>query len=180
MEIKFETSKTCCFTGHRPQNLPFWYNENSINYLKMKNILKKSIVQLIKTYDVNHFISGMALGVDQYAAETILELKKQYRQITLECAIPCETQAIKWTESQRNRYFSIIEHCDKETLIQKHYTFDCMEKRNEYMVNSSSFVIAVCSGKPSGTYKTITLAKNLGKYIIVIDPFTLEVSTINS
>lgn len=55
-----------------------------------------------------------------------------------------------------------------------------MEKRNEYMVNSSSFVIAVCSGKPSGTYKTIILAKFLGKYIIVIDPFTLEVTTINS
>lgn len=86
----------------------FWYNENSINYLKMKNILKKSIVQLIKTYDVNHFISGMALGVDQYAAEIVLELKKQYPQITLECAIPCETQAIKWTETHVTDTFLLL------------------------------------------------------------------------
>lgn len=179
MKLMTEISKTCCFTGHRPQNLPYWYNENSINYSKMKNILERSIIELIKDYEVNHFISGMALGIDQYAAEIVLELKKQYPQITLECAIPCETQAIKWTESQRDRYFSIIKHCDKETLLQKQYTFDCMQKRNEYMVNNSSFIIAVCSRKPSGTYKTVTLAQSLGKYIILIDPFSLEISTIN-
>lgn len=177
MKIISETSKTCCFTGHRPQNLPYWFNENSIHYLKMRNIIKKSIIQLIKINEVNHFISGMALGVDQYAAEIVLELKSQYPNITLECAIPCETQAITWTEPQRDRYFSIIKNCDKETLLQKQYSIDCMHKRNEYMVNNSSFVIAVCSKKPSGTYKTITLAKSLGKNVIVIDPFTLEVST---
>lgn len=178
MKLITEISKTCCFTGHRPQNLPFWYNENDINYLKMKSILKKSIIQLIKNYDVNHYISGMALGIDQYAAEIVLELKRQYPQITLECVLPCENQAIKWTEVQRDRYFSIIKHCDKETLLQKQYTFYCMQKRNEYMVKNSSFIIAVFSGKPSGTYKTITLAKSLGKNIIVIDPFSLEISTI--
>ena len=38
------------------------------------------------TQEVYH--SGMAQGVDMYAAEIVLELKKQYPQITLECAIP--------------------------------------------------------------------------------------------
>lgn len=172
-------SKTCCFTGHRPQYLPFWYSENSIDCLKIKNILKKTIVQLIKKNEVNHFISGMALGIDQYAAEIVLELKKQYPQITLECAMPCETQAIKWTEEQRDRYFSIIKRCDKETLLQKQYTSDCMQKRNEYMVKNSAFIIAVGNRKPSGTYETIKHAKLLGKYIIIIDPCSFEISTIN-
>lgn len=175
--MMIKTSKTCCFSGHRPQSLPFWFSENSITCLKLKSILKKSIVQLIKKYEVYHFISGMALGIDQYAAEIVLELKSQYPQITLECAIPCETQAMKWTEAQRDKYFSIIKQCDKETLVQKQYTSDCMQKRNEYMVKSSNFIIAVFNRKPSGTYKTIELAKSLGKFIVIIDPFSLKIST---
>ena len=179
MKIENGTSKTCCFTGHRPQNLPFWYSENSITCLKLKNAIKKSIAQMIDKYEVNHFISGMALGVDQYAAEIVLELKKQYPQIILECAIPCENQAMKWTEKQRDRYFSIIKQCDKETLLQKQYTSDCMYKRNEYMVKNSDYIIAVYNRKQSGTYNTIEFAKSLDKHIVIIDPCSLNVSTIN-
>ena len=47
----------------------------------------------------------MAQGVDMYAAEIVLELKKQDPQITLECAIPYERQAVRWPEALRNRYF---------------------------------------------------------------------------
>ena len=55
------------------------------------------------TQEVYH--SGMAQGVDMYAAEIVLELKKQDPQITLECAIPYERQAVRWPEALRNRYF---------------------------------------------------------------------------
>ena len=57
---------------------------------------------------VTHFISGMAMGVDIFAAEAVLKLKEKYPQIKLECAIPCETQANKWSEGWRNRYFDTI------------------------------------------------------------------------
>ena len=63
------------------------------------------IVKLIRDEGVIHFISGMAQGVDMYAAEIVLELKKQDPQITLECAIPYERQAVQWPEALRNRYF---------------------------------------------------------------------------
>ena len=33
-------------------------------------------------------------GVDMYAAETVLALKEKHPQITLECAIPYERQAV--------------------------------------------------------------------------------------
>jgi len=168
---------TCCFTGHRPQNFNFKFDEENNNYLQIKDLLQKIIIKLLEDYYVTHFISGMALGIDQLAAEIILELKKYYSQITLECAIPCETQAIKWTEAQRNRYFSIIEHCDKETLLQYKYTNDCMQNRNEYMVKSSNYLVAVWDGKLSGTSKTVSYAKSSKKSIIIINPITLEVIT---
>lgn len=31
-------SETCCFTGHRPQSLPWGFNENDIRCKKMKKI----------------------------------------------------------------------------------------------------------------------------------------------
>ena len=112
----------------------------------------------------------MAIGVDMICAEVILDLKSKYPYITLECALPCETQANRWTEKYRDRYFSIIEKSDKETLLQTHYTADCMHKRNRYMVDNSDYVIAVWNGSPSGTGKTVLYAKENNKEIIQIKP----------
>ena len=70
-------------------------------------------------------------------------MKSLYPCITLECAIPCETQAVKWNERDRNIYFDLLAKCDKETLLQQNYTFGCMQKRNEYMVDNPDYVIAV-------------------------------------
>ena len=67
------------------------------------------------TQEVYH--SGMAQGVDMYAAEIVLELKKQDPQITLECAIPYERQAVRWPEALRNRYFSIAERNAADGLV---------------------------------------------------------------
>lgn len=118
----------------------------------------------------------MAIGIDMYAAEIVLDLKKSYPGITLESASPCETQPVKWSEALRERYYNIAAQCDKETMLQTHYTPDCMDKRNKYMVDQSDVVIAVWSGKPSGTGKTVTYALAKGKPVIVIDPISLEVT----
>ena len=165
MDVKKETA---CFTGHRPQSISYLWDESSIQSVKLREEMKSTVIELIKNHNVIHFISGMAIGVDMIAAEIVLELKEDYPQITLECAIPCETQANKWTEKYRDRYFSIIERSDKETLLQTHYTADCMHKRNKYMVDNSDYVIAVWNGSPSGTGKTVLYAKENNKEIIQI------------
>ncbi len=165
--------KVCAFTGHRPQNLPFGFNEDDERCKKLKKLLRYAIEKLIIEKGVTAFVSGMALGVDVYAAEIVLEMKKKYHNVKLEAAIPCETQAVKWREKDRDRYFNIVEQCDKETLLQTKYTTDCMQKRNEYMVNKSDFLIAVWDGKPSGTGKTVKYAESVGKTVIRINPLDL-------
>ena len=124
---------------------------------------------------VTHFISGMAQGVDMYAAEIVLELKKQDPQITLECAIPYERQAAYWSEPLRKRYFSIAERCDQETMLQRQYTPDCLRKRNQYMVDHADIVLAVWNGSPSGTGQTVWYARENGKPVWILRPDTLEV-----
>lgn len=167
--------KTCCFTGHRPQSLPFGFNENDARCAALKKALREQIIYLIEKENVTHFISGMAIGIDMYAAEIVLSLKASYPGITLESAIPCENQAEKWTEEQRDRYFDIAAKCDKETLIQHHYTADCMHKRNHYMVDQADFIIAVWDGRPSGTGKTVQYAQRQGKPVTIINPKTMLV-----
>lgn len=159
----------CAFTGHRPQTLPFHNNEMDPRCKRLKILLRNLIEKQI--YDgVTHFISGMALGIDTYAAEIVLDLKQKYPEITLEVALPCETQARYWNEEDRDRYFSIIERCDKETLLQKHYTSDCLFRRNRYMVDNADVLIAVWNGRPSGTGKTVMYAKERGREVYIIDP----------
>ena len=78
--------------------------------------------------------------------------------------------------AQRERYYDIAAQCDKETMLQSHYSPDCMDKRNRYMVDHADFIIAVWDGRPSGTGKTVTYARDRnGKSIIVIDPVTLAI-----
>jgi len=108
--------KTYVFTGHRLQHLPFGMNENDERCVRLKEILKEEIINLIEAENVTHFITGMALGVDLYAAEIVLDLKARYPNITLESAIPCETQAVKWSMAQRERYYNIAAQCDKKTM----------------------------------------------------------------
>ena len=168
--------KTCAFTGHRPQNLPFGFNEEDERCIDLKKTLREQIINLIENEGVTHFISGMAIGVDMYAAEIVLGLKASYPGITLESAIPCESQAAKWSEALRDRYFDIASKCDKETLIQTHYSPDCMDKRNRYMVDHADVLIAVWDGSPSGTGKTVRYAHQQGKSVTVIDPVSLDVT----
>ena len=168
--------KTCAFTGHRPQNLPFGFNEEDECCINLKKTLREQIINLIENEGVTHFISGMAIGVDMYAAEIVLDLKARYPNITLESAIPCETQAVKWSMAQRERYYDIAARCDKETMLQSRYSPDCMDKRNRYMVDHADVLIAVWDGRPSGTGKTVRYAHQQGKSVTVIDPVSLDVT----
>ena len=83
--------EACAFTGHRPQKLPFGFNEEDPRCIALKAVIETQIVNHIELYNVSYFISGMAMGTDIYAAEITLALRQKYPSIFLECVIPCET-----------------------------------------------------------------------------------------
>lgn len=157
--------KSCCFTGHRPQKLPWKYNENDIRCIEFKEKLN-AVINAVYESGITHFICGMALGCDMFCAEAVIELKKQNPDITLEAAVPYDGQESKWSEAGRQRYRSILMHCDKITLIQDSYTPGCMMRRNRYMVDSSNVLIACYDGKSGGTWNTIEYAMKLDKEVI--------------
>lgn len=172
-------TKTCCFTGHRPNKLPWGKDENQSCCRRFKFELRDILERKIRYEKYSHFITGMAMGIDMIAAEMIIKLKKKHN-ITLEAAIPCEEQYRGWFKPYVDRYKAILEQCDKITYIKKHYTLDCMKKRNQYMVNSSDLVIAVWNKDPhSGTAQTINYAKLIDKKILILDVNLIAKNPIN-
>ncbi|MBQ2896952.1 MAG: DUF1273 family protein [Clostridia bacterium] len=163
-----DINKTCCFTGKRPQSLPFGFNESARECIDLKNKLFDQIeIAILAGY--NTFISGMALGVDLWAAEAVLELKKSYPEVRLICAIPYKNQSYSWNRAQKKRYKSCIKLSDEQVILNKSYTKDCYFERNKYMVDNSSLVIAVCDNPPTGgTAHTLNYAKRSHKKIITI------------
>ena len=160
---------TCCFTGHRPAKLPWGNDESDPRCL----LLRKKLCHAVQSaYDegFRHFICGMAQGCDFYFAEEVLALKEIYSDITLEAAIPCPSQADSWSTADRRRYRSILDRCDYETMVQDHYSQGCMQRRNRYMVDHSSLVIAVYDGQSGGTRRTLEYAIMRGVPFLDINP----------
>lgn len=168
--IKNLNSKTCCFTGHRLQSLPWKFNEQDERCLKMKEKLKNEIVKAVES-GYTTFISGMALGFDIICAEIVLELKNTYPHIKIIAAIPCKTQDKLWNEKDRQRYKNILEKLDGIRCIYNDYIGpECMLERNRFMINNSSLVIALFNGTNGGTKKTLDYAKRCGVKIVVLTP----------
>ena len=109
-----------------------------------------------------HFLCGMAQGADLYFCQAVLHLKAQHPGVTLEAAIPYEGQADHWPPADRLRRQRLLNQCDLETVVQHHYTKGCMLRRNRYMVDRSSLLIAVYDGTPSGTAATVRRAEQQG------------------
>ena len=89
----------------------------------------------------------------------MLEKKKQNNALHLICAVPHPDFEKRRGFFEERRYNRIIKNADYVTTISDHYYKDCYQKRNEWMVDRSSLVIAVWNGQPSGTKNTIDYAK---------------------
>ena len=158
---------TCTFTGHRAEKLPWGYNENDPRCRRLKQTLYDTLEAVYES-GFHRFICGMAEGCDLYFAETVMALKSTYPHITLEAAIPCPSQADGWSERQQARYRDILSRCDYETMVQQSYTPGCMQRRNRYMVDHASLLIAVNDGARGGTRSTIEYAFKRGVNVLDI------------
>lgn len=164
---------TCCFTGYRPEKLPWGTREGDPRCLALKERLARAVEDAYGR-GMRHFICGMARGADFYFCEAVLALREIRPGVSVEAAIPCEEQAAGWGEEDRERYFRLVEQCDYETMVQHRYDKGCMLRRNRYMVERSGLLIAVFDGLLGGTMYTVTYARKKGLEIVVLPPEDAE------
>jgi uncharacterized phage-like protein YoqJ len=138
----------------------------------LKSKIEQSITQAIQD-GFTHFITGMAEGVDTWAAEILLDLRDNYgEKITIEAAIPCLNQPALWGALSQDRYYKILDKMDKKEIIDGRPL--CRKEsfifRNRYMVNNSDRVIAVYDSNPDGgTANCYNYAVQQGKEIVLIN-----------
>lgn len=142
---------TCCFTGHRPEKL-------SIREKEIKAALQIEIQTAIAD-SITTFISGMARGVDLWAAQLVLEFKKVSPNIKLLCAVPYEGFERKWSPLWRQQYYGVMAAADYVKIFNPSFTYTSFQERNRWMVDHSDCVIAVYNGERGGTHNTIEYAK---------------------
>lgn len=168
--------KTCAFTGHRPNGFSFGYNEFSLDCINLKHAIHNAIRELHEK-GIKYFITGCAMGVDMWAAEEVMELKKEFDDIKLLAAVPFEGMEERWSDSFKERYRNIISNCDRVKYICNGYTKNCYLVRDRFMVDHADMILAVYDRKKrnSGTGYTVNYAMETEKPVVIVDPETLEV-----
>ncbi len=172
--------KTCCLTGHRPKGFPWNYrNVDGDEHQEYLFVLQKQVINLVENHGFSHFISGMAIGADTDFASICLDLRDtRFQHITVEGAIPCPNQESRWSSYDKEIYYELLKRLNKITQVSSRYSYDCFQKRNEYMVDKADKVIAVWNGEKSGgTYNTICYAKKKQKpvYFIFLNGERVEI-----
>lgn len=192
-----------CFTGHRPQALPGGYHENHQSTVQLKKMLADVILKSNQNNQAQEFISGMALGVDTWAAELVLSLKDTTLRLT--AAIPWPGQCARWPAKSQERYWAIIQQADRivvgnannpnsgtwdevsyeEFVVRVSMQGDVdygtvarlLNVRNHWMVNNSQAVIGVYNGSGSGgTFNCIQYARKHQRPLYLINPVTFAVT----
>jgi uncharacterized phage-like protein YoqJ len=165
---------TACFTGHRPNKLG-GYNESNAIMTDVKTRLERAIDYTVDSLGITTFISGMALGVDMAAAELVLKWRDQFPRygIRLIAAVPFEGQERMWPDTSQDRRHDVLAQADAvEYVCEPGYAAWKMQKRNAWMVDNSSLVIAVWDGTKGGTGNCVEYARKAEHKprIIRIDP----------
>ncbi len=150
----FDLITTCSFSGHREL-------EENFNYNKLEEVINKLIEGGFKT-----FLVGMALGFDIEVMKILV--KNKNKNIDIIACIPCPEQSNYYSKKNKEEYDYLLKMADKKVVISENYTKWCMQKRNRYMVDNSSTLVAYLRREKSGTAYTVNYAKSKDKKLIII------------
>ncbi|MCL2080821.1 MAG: DUF1273 domain-containing protein [Oscillospiraceae bacterium] len=174
MILRQPAEKTACFSGHRPQRLPWGFDEDDMRHALLLSRMDMAIDAAIED-GITHFLCGGALGTDTWAAQSVLAKKLETGGVTLEIIIPFLGQDKHWPARERERYRELLLSADGFIVLEPKYTRSCMMSRNRYMVENSSRLIAVYDGEPAGgTWQTIKMALERGLSLDIIDARVIE------
>lgn len=169
----------CSFTGHRPSGLPFGYNEQDRRCKDLKMIMFAEVCQQV-TRGVVVFNSGMALGVDTYAAKVVLYTRSIYPHIRLIAVLPCREQDKMWRTESKAEYHKILSQCDSVQFVSEAYSPTCMHLRDDVLVQQTDVMIAIYNGSGhGGTAYTVEQALKQGKKVVCINPIDFSLRNLH-
>ena len=140
------TQKICTFAGHGEI-----YGENTL-----KEKLKKEIINLIERYGVNTFYNGGKGQFDWLCADCVKELRKDYPFIKSYMIFSYLPGKKNEFDSNPYKNFDGTIYPYGLEFVPKRFA---IVKRNEWVIDNSSFLITYINHKWGGAYRTLEYAK---------------------
>lgn len=157
--MKIEKKTAVAFTGHRQERITT--DRNNL-FAKLYHTVSELYAQGYTTY-----LTGMAQGFDLLAAEAVWQFRNDnHADIRLIAVIPFSRQAGRFSPEDKHRYYRIGQVAECVVLSENYYT-GCFHKRNDYLIENASVIVAYYDGIPQGgTYYTANKAYQMNKEII--------------
>jgi uncharacterized phage-like protein YoqJ len=154
------------FTGHRPPKICGCYDEDHPKAAAVRDWLRKKVAQ-VALEGAWAFVSGGALGTDQWGAEAVLD-----RGLQLTMAIPCDDYCSSWPQASQDRFRAMLSRAASvEIVCPGPYASYKNLVRDQWMVDRSKQVIAVFDGtEKGGTWHTIKAAQKAKLPIMILNP----------
>ena len=111
---------SCAITSQRPTRFKFKYQEYMTSCKRLKKRLHDVFTELYRR-GVRRFYVGGALGVDLWAGEILLEMRRQeeYQELEIVLVYPFPGHDERWDPKSRERLLHLKENCDQFVMGRK-------------------------------------------------------------
>lgn len=139
---------TVAFTGHR-------------TYCGEANLdLRQTILRLCEE-GFTRFLCGMAWGFDLAAGEAVAEAKKHCSEIELVAVVPYDGFGSLFRGDDAVQYGRVMAAADEVVVVSEQGGDAAFRRRNDYLVDNASIVVAWFDGVPrGGTAYTVRRARH--------------------
>ena len=132
-----QRNKTCCFIGKKLSKLNRKEDE-------IKEILEVAL-QVSINEGFNNFICAMDENVGLWASKLILQYKKTYPSITLNCVFPYTNYENNWSEESRNEYNKLRKDIDSIHYISNENYKNLNKDYLNYLLDKAYRIVQISS-----------------------------------
>lgn len=166
-------------TGYRSFELNV-FNDKDPKITVIKYALKNYLVEKLENAELDWIITGANLGVEQWTAEVMMELRKEYN-IRFSVMIPYANFAERWNENNQAKFLNIKEGADFFASTSNSPYTSPMQLKNyqNFIVNHTDRALMIYDpehpGKPKYDYQLIKDQQKIKDYPLdLIDFYDLE------
>ena len=168
--------KTCGFLSHVPTRFKFGWDEEDPLCLGLKQVLLQQIQLLLRAGCTSFYVVPDS-GAGLWTGEILNFLRHDDPALLLQCLLPHEEIATKWSPELRDRYFALLEQCTHLAAVSRPDDPNAVKNALSRMIDCSDFVIAVydpASRRGDTVDQAMDDLQSSGKPYLMIHPDTLE------
>ncbi len=104
------------------------------------------------------FLTGMASGFDLAAGEAVVQLKNSLPQLQLWCIVPYEGHRESLPRAEHKLYDLLLQAAENVVTLAARYDKTVFLRRNDFLVEQASMIVAYYDGGSGGTAYTLRRA----------------------